>query len=162
MDATHSPNRPKLQGMHSLVSMHPDITFTPGDTFSWNPSQNSITYPTGVEVNDLFMCSLLHEIGHAKLLHTNFNSDLNLIEIERDAWEKAKQIAQESNTKIDDEHIEKCMDTYRDWLYARSLCPNCHQCGLQTAFTTYACIFCSHTWKVSRSRLCRVTRRIQK
>jgi len=139
--------------------MYPAITFTPGDMFSWSAGDTTVYYPADASFNDQFIYSLLHEIGHASLMHNNFTNDLSLVALERDAWEKSIQIAQEIGTSIDGDHIEKCMDTYRDWLYARSLCPNCHQCGLQTAKTAYKCVFCDHEWKVSESRLCKVTRR---
>jgi hypothetical protein len=79
--------------------------------------------------------------------------------MERDAWDKAIQIGKDFGLDIPTEHIEYCLDTYRDWLYARSLCPICHQCGLQSSKTAYTCVFCSTSWSVSKSRLCRVTRR---
>lgn len=159
MAATHSPNRSKTITLKGIVSMYPAITFIPGEVFSWSAGDNTVYYPSDAPFDEQFIYSLLHEIGHADLMHNNFTNDLSLVAIERDAWEKSKEIAQKLGTSIDDEHIEKCMDTYRDWLYARSLCPNCHQCGLQTSKTAYKCVFCDHEWKVSESRLCKVTRR---
>lgn len=159
MDATSSPARTNSPTLKAIVSMFPAITFTKGEIFSWSHGNNTIYYPADAKFDSSFICSFLHEIGHAELMHNNFTSDLSLVSMERDAWEKADEIAQKVGTTIDAEHIEKCMDTYRDWLYARSLCPYCHQCGLQTSKTAYKCVFCDNEWKVSESRLCKVTRR---
>lgn len=133
--------------------------FEPSETFAWSPEQNTIFYPREQSLSKQFFYSLLHEIGHAELSHTLFTSDVDLLRIEREAWNKAEQLSSQFGIELSDEHIEKCMDTYRDWLYARSMCPHCHQCGIQSAKTTYYCPFCTHTWKVSESRLCRVVRR---
>jgi hypothetical protein len=159
MAATRLPNKSKILTFAKIELMYPAIRFLPGEVFSWSPVDHIIHYPKQAPFDSSFIYSLLHEIGHAELLHNNFTNDLSLVKIERDAWEKSKEIAQKLGTTIDDEHIEKCMDTYRDWLYARSLCPNCHQCGIQTSKTAYKCIFCDHAWRVSESRLCKVTRR---
>ena len=159
MAVMHSPSKSKILTLEYIISMYSAINFTPGDSFSWSAGDNTVYYPKSKPFDDYFRYSLLHEIGHAELMHNNFTNDLSLLSMERDAWEKSKQIAQRFGTAIDDEHIETCMDTYRDWLYARSLCPNCHQCGLQTSKTAYGCAFCDHAWKVSESRMCKVTRR---
>ncbi len=159
MAATHSHIRAKRLTLKDIISMFPTLTFTEGDQFSWSAPENTVYYPAETKFGDTFIYSFLHEIGHAELMHNNFTNDLSLVAIERDAWEKAKEIAQKIGTTIDEGHIEKCMDTYRDWLYTRSLCPNCHQCGIQSSNIAYKCVFCDHEWKVSVSRLCRVTRR---
>lgn len=159
MGATHLASKPKILTLKSIMLMYPAITFTPGEVFSWSAGDTTVFYPAKAPFDSSFIYSFLHEIGHGLLMHNNFTNDLGLVSLERDAWEKSKEIAQKVGTSIDEEHIEKCMDTYRDWLYARSLCPNCHQCGLQTSKTAYKCVFCEHTWKVSESRLCKVTRR---
>jgi hypothetical protein len=139
--------------------MYPDINFTEGEVFSYSHGDSTVTYPNNVSNLTEFLYSLLHETGHAELLHNNFSSDIDLVNIERDAWERSIDIGQKIDVVVDSEHIEKCMDTYRDWLYARSLCPHCHQCGIQSARTTYSCPFCHNSWTVSLSRLCKVSRR---
>lgn len=159
MAATSSHSIAKTSKFSQLKSMYPAIEFAPGDTFSYSHGNSTVTYPIDSVKNTQFFYSLLHELGHAELSHNNFTNDLELVKLERDAWEKSKDIGQKIGIEIDPEHIEKCMDSYRDWLYARSLCPNCHQCGIQSARTAYSCPFCRNRWVVSQSRLCKVTRR---
>lgn len=159
MAATISPIQTKHKLVATLKLLYPEIEFTEGNSFSYTYGGNTITYPINNSNTDRFSYSLLHEIGHAIELHNNFKNDLELLKIERSAWENAIIIGQKIDILISKEHIEKCMDTYRDWLYARSLCPYCHQCGLQSSTTEYTCLFCRNRWRVSKSRLCRVTRR---
>jgi hypothetical protein len=77
-------------------------------------------------------------------------------------WEKAKQLAESLNYTIDPDHIQDCLDTYRDWLYQRSTCPTCTNCSLQTNSRTYACFNCGTNWNVSSSRMCRPYRKLAK
>lgn len=159
MVVMRSPNKPKTALVALLQKHYPAISFLAGNAFAWSPADASIMYDLSNKNNGAFAFSLLHEVGHALLGHSVFKNDVVLIKLERDAWDKAVEISGSHGIKIPPEHIEQCLDTYRDWLYARSLCPNCHQCGLQTSKTSYRCVFCPHEWKVSESRLCKVTRR---
>lgn len=156
MAATPSPSKSKTL-IAELERAYPRLTFKLGESFVWSPGDLCVNYPKKTEKT--FAFSLLHEVGHALLEHASFKSDLDLLRMERDAWDKAVEISKQHGIKIPHDHIERCVDTYRDWLYARSLCPNCKQCGLQTSKTSYACVFCSEQWKISESRLCKVTRR---
>lgn len=159
MDAITSAPTTKSDLLEAVRSMFPSITFTPGEEFAYSHGSQTIFYPSSSVKMPVFAYSLLHEVGHSEELHTNFRNDVELINLERDAWEYGVKIGHKIGITIDPGHIESCMDTYRDWLYARSVCPHCHQCGLQTALTTYSCAFCLNTWSVSESRLCRVSRR---
>jgi hypothetical protein len=52
------------------------------------------------------------------------------------------------------------LDTYRDWLYKRSICPTCTaKCLQQGDFVHYRCFNCHTTWRVTASRFCRAYRR---
>lgn len=159
MAATISPPRTKTALLSQLELLYPAIDFTEGDSFAYSYGDNRVMYPGSRSHFLQFSYSLLHELGHAEALHNNFKNDLELINLERDAWDIAVRIGHKIGIAIDTNHIEKCMDTYRDWLYARSLCPNCHQCGLQSGSREYSCPFCQNRWTVSESRLCKVSRR---
>lgn len=146
----------------NLERDYPDLTFKAGETFSWSPKTNSVLYVLHPTDPIIAEWSLLHEVGHGLLAHNDYVSDFELLSLEVEAWQKAKQIAASYNITIDDEHIENCLDTYRDWLYQRSTCPVCTTTSLQTDKHTYSCINCDTTWRVSSSRLCRPYRRKQK
>lgn len=158
MAAMHSHNKVKDRVIEELKRDYPQFVFNAGTSHMWSALTNTITYKS-TDTGQKSVPSILHELGHALLGHNTFKSDVELIKLERDAWDKAVEIAPIYDVKISKKHVERCIDTYRDWLYARSLCPECKQCGLQTASTLYQCVFCSHRWQVSPSRLCRVVRR---
>lgn len=159
MAVTHSERKAKTDLLGRLLNDHPAITFRSGSSFAWSQHELTITYPGDSIGSPSFAWSILHELGHALLGHETFTHDLSLIRLERDAWDRARELSVDYGVEIPDEHIEACMDSYRDWLYARSLCPHCHQCGIQTERTMYSCVFCNYAWNVSESRLCRTTRR---
>jgi hypothetical protein len=104
--------------------------------------------------------SLLHETGHGLLVHADYQSDLELLHMEVAAWEKAKELGQAFGVQIDPNHIEDCLDTYRDWLHRRSTCPTCGSVSLQHNSTEYHCHNCNAMWQVSSSRFCRPYRQL--
>ena len=138
-----------------LANLVPDVKFVSGDNFLWSPVNRIITYPKTSAKDKLAAWSLLHETGHAILGHQNYTSDVDLLLMEVSAWEEAKGLAKELKITIDDDHIQDCLDTYRDWLHQRSTCPRCGLVSLQTSRSGYKCINCACSWKVSASRFCR-------
>ena len=141
-----------------LAAIVPGIKFTPGEHFAWSPLDNKITYPpetTDKEDN----YALLHETGHALLGHQNYQTDYQLLKMEIEAWEKAKEIALKLSMVIEEEHIQECLDSYRDWLYKRCICPSCGTKTIQNdTSNSYSCFNCHACWKVSPSRFCRAYR----
>jgi hypothetical protein len=134
------------------------IKFKSSDRFCWSPETKEIFFdaeaqqPSGI-------WSLLHETGHAILGHTSYTTDYELIKIEVAAWEKAKALASDMGIEIDEDHVQDCIDTYRDWLYGRSICPTCDTKSLQQAeLSEYQCFNCHATWRVTPSRFCRAYR----
>jgi hypothetical protein len=133
----------------------PNLTFEPGETFSWSPKRNTVVFKTTSSKDEVPVWSLLHEVGHGFLGHSSYESDFHLLQMEMQAWEKAKELGNKYNHQIEEDHIQDCLDTYRDWLYKRSSCPECLSCSLQTDNRTYRCFNCGASWRVSLSRLCR-------
>lgn len=131
----------------------PSITFLPADTPSWSPRKRQITYP--IQDSQANTWTLLHELGHALADHTTYESDVDLLYKEVEAWEQANILAKKYNARIDEEHIQNCLDTYRDWLHKRSTCPACETHGLQESRGRYSCFNCRTTWEVSAERFCR-------
>lgn len=137
-----------------LQKIIPGIVIIPGETLRWSPKTKEITYPAD-ETNDETLWGLLHEAGHAKLGHTNYTLDIDLLIHEVAAWEEAVALGNKLNILINTEHIQDCLDTYRDWLHQRSTCPRCGIVSFQENFSTYRCFNCRNSWTVSQSRLCR-------
>lgn len=149
--------------LKKLKYSFPDLQFEPGSRFTWSPKTRHIIYKQGSSAKDLVaVWALLHEVGHALLDHNTYKSDFELLSLEMAAWQKARSVATDFDYKIDEDHIQDCLDTYRDWLYQRSTCPTCTSCSLQIDNKTYCCFNCGGTWQVSASRLCRPYRRKQK
>ena len=138
-----------------LKKDYPDIKFEGGDRFTWSPERQIVVFKTTSVGDKVAVWSLLHEVGHALLGHSTYKSDFNLVQLESEAWQKAKELGTLYGYEIDPEHIEDCLDTYRDWLYKRSLCPACSTSSLQSDERTYKCFNCGAEWHVSKSKLCR-------
>ncbi len=148
--------------LDQLSARHPGLSFTPGKQFSWSPETREIFYKTAAS-DDQAVWSLLHETGHALLDHKTYHADFELLLLEVAAWEKARELATELSVEIDEDHIQDCLDTYRDWLYARSVCPNCSTKSIQqNDCAHYRCFNCRTTWRVTASRFCRSYRSTKK
>lgn len=133
----------------------PQFAFAPGEQFHWSPSEQTVYYaePSGDAP------SLLHELAHAVLGHRQYARDIELIAIERDAWSYAVEtLGPRYNVVIDEDAVEDSLDSYRDWLHARSLCPGCQATGVQTARHQYKCLACSEQWRVNDARMCALRR----
>ena len=135
-----------------LQNDYPIFRFIPSDKARWSPAEQKIYY-----TNDSIQT--LHELGHAVLGHSEYRQDIELLQIERAAWNKAKELALTYGINIDDDTIERALDTYRDWLHQRSKCPNCGQTGLQNIDTLdYRCPNCQHTWRATGGKSTRLKR----
>lgn len=155
MDATTMP----LANINKIKHDFPDLNFEKGKTFSWDPNSRTIYYEKLSSKQDLMQ--LLHEIAHAKLVHKNYQRDVQLIDIERSAWEYAiNNLAPKYSLKLnmDDSAIQEFLDSYRDWLHKRSLCPQCDAVGLQKDNATYRCLSCNTEWRVNQAKSCQLKR----
>ncbi len=132
----------------------PDIHFSKGNTFRWSPDERTVYYANTTDI-----VSLLHEVAHALLNHARYERDIELIKMERAAWDyTTDQLAEKYGVEISDEYIESMLDTYRDWLHSRSLCPTCEATGIQTDTSHYTCLACEGTWRVNEARICALRR----
>lgn len=139
--------------LSKLKKTLPDVTFTAGDSFYWSPKKQQVTYIASDSEQNQW--ALLHEASHAILDHQTYNSDYELLHLEVAAWHEAKNLSQQYKITIDEEHVQDCLDTYRDWLHQRSTCPSCSTVCFQSSPNEYRCHNCYSTWHVSNSRFCR-------
>jgi predicted RNA-binding Zn-ribbon protein involved in translation (DUF1610 family) len=133
---------------------YPDVSFVVGERFSWHPGKGSVSFQDAAN-NKPGIWSLLHEVGHALLHHDDYRYDIELLQLEVAAWEKARKLALEYKIQISEDYVQDCLDTYRDWLHMRATCPVCSTRSLQASSDHYHCFNCGAEWQVSRSRLCR-------
>lgn len=144
--------------MHSLINLlkknYPLFHFQAGEAFQWSPDSVTIFY--GREEDPV---ALLHELAHAILGHRYYSRDVELLEMEREAWEYARdRLSKEYVIVIEDDIVEQALDTYRDWLHARSNCTTCSSTGIQISPNIYKCVACGTSWRVNEARLCALRR----
>lgn len=133
--------------------------FKPADEFRWSPKETTIYYDN----QSTDTAALLHELSHAVLAHRDYSRDIALLELERDAWEYARlTLAPMYGVTIEEAAIDDSLNTYRDWLHVRSLCPSCAATGLQTKRSMYTCLACATNWQVNDARSCALRRYIKK
>lgn len=143
-----------------LQSNYPDIHFAYSNNCSWSYRKQQVSHRGTSTPEDTW--SLFHELGHALLRHSSYNTDIELLKKEMRAWQEAIEIAKNYAVTIDQEFIEDCLDSYRDWIFKRSACPTCRAQGIQKTIEQYYCLNCKNTWEVTKSRLCRPYRRSKK
>jgi DnaJ-class molecular chaperone len=151
-----------MLSINSLINKlhhdHPSLVFQSGDDFAWDPANKTISYDKQASHAE---SSLLHEAAHALLGHTAYSRDIELLRIEREAWEYAVHtLAPTYNISIEDAIVESSLTTYRDWLHKRSTCPNCQLNGIQESTAVYRCVHCHTRWSVNEARTCRLRRAI--
>jgi hypothetical protein len=150
---------PSTRLLPKLEEDFPTFHFIPATEFRWSPDEMTIYYDEQARDD----ATLLHELAHAILDHKEYLKDISLIELERDAWEYAKNtLALTYKVVIEEDIIQDSLDTYRDWLHARSTCPHCSATGIQTKRNEYKCIACSTLWQVNDARFCALRRYIKK
>ncbi|MBA3757930.1 hypothetical protein H0X09_03685 [Candidatus Saccharibacteria bacterium] len=158
MGATTLSNNRAKTFVARLSGDYPDFKFRAGREEHWSPQSNTITFT--LDQNEQQLCfGLLHELAHALLGHANYKGDFELIKLEAQAWELASTIGKKYSIEITEDHIQACLDTYRDWLHRRSTCPTCAMHVLQRDTTTYQCFNCQSIWQVSSGRFVRPYRK---
>ena len=126
-----------------LKESYKDLTFKEGPRFLFRPKK-TIFY---IEANENFRFLLLHELAHALLGHFSFDRSLERLEIERDAWEKTRELCELHEVPFDDNLAEAELNTYRDWVHQKTLCKACGLTCLEISSESLYCPFCQKTYK---------------
>jgi predicted RNA-binding Zn-ribbon protein involved in translation (DUF1610 family) len=151
-------SKTKSNLIERIAADYPQFKFQPGKQEHWSPKTRTITYQV-TDSTDEPSYGLLHELAHALLGHNSYKTDFELLKLESLAWREAAKLGRKYGLKIDEDHIQNCLDTYRDWLHRRSKCPTCGTHVLQTDASTYRCFNCGTSWQVSSGRFARSYRR---
>ena len=139
-----------------LKNDFPNLNFVSSDSFSWCASEKTIYYDQkNTADSNIF---LLHELSHAVLQHANYKRDIELLQMERQAWDQTLILAQKYEISINDNFIQSNLDSYRDWLHSRSTCPKCETTGFQIDKLLYSCPTCQHHWRVNEAKNCSLRR----
>lgn len=137
-----------LPSITEIKERFSQFSFEEHEVFHWSPQDNCVYYDPNELDKKEGIFQLLHELGHALSGHTTYSSGIQLLKIEAEAWKKAKELASSYSLKIGGKQIERCLDSYRDWLYLRSKCPNCETTALEIDSNQYHCFNCMQKWKV--------------
>jgi hypothetical protein len=143
-----------------LLEHFTDQTFVPGKYFMWSPNAHSITYDTRRMTTNNGRLALLHEIGHARLNHRIYKYDMELLRMEMEAWDIARDLAPKFGIKVNEQHIASTIASYDDWLTKRATCPDCNNFSLQRGRDSYGCFVCGAKWVVNWRKDRRVKRTI--
>lgn len=142
-------NWPNL--LKRLAADYPQFRLQPGERDYWSPERQTVFYAKNGR-GKRRAWSLLHELAHALLSHREYQSDFELLKLEAQAWHQAQQLGLAYGVRISDRHIQRCLDTYRDWLHRRSTCPTCGLRSLQRDERHYDCANCGTRWSVTTER----------
>ena len=121
-----------------LKKDYPDLRFKEGRKFAFRPPRTIFIGPEepGAEL------LLLHEVGHAISGHRDFDVDVKRLKMEVEAWEKARDLANNYGVEFSEEVMETELDSYRDWLHQKSRCPACGLTRFETPDGQYHCPRC--------------------
>ena len=137
-----------LPSIADIRNQFKQFVFEEHEIFHWSPRNNTVYYDPRELDSESGIFQLLHEVSHAVCSHANYTSGIQLVKIEAEAWQKAKELATSYGLKIPEKQIERCLDSYRDWLHLRSTCPKCQTIALETEANRYRCFNCLQEWKV--------------
>jgi hypothetical protein len=146
--------------VQDIVKDFKDIKFVPGRYFMWSPLARTLTYDVKTADTNRGKMGMLHELGHARLGHRIYKYDMELLNMEMDAWDFARQMAPKYGVKMDEEHIKRAISTYDYWLSKRATCPDCQNFSLQKDRDYYGCFACGSKWQVNWRKDRRVTRTV--
>ena len=124
--------------LEQLKGDFPNLRFINGAKFAFRPPRTIVLGPPE-PFSELLA---LHEVSHAVLEHKTFKMDVERLKMESIAWEKACELASRYGIEINEDLIQNELDTYRDWLHAKSRCKKCGLTRYQTTDGTYHCPRC--------------------
>lgn len=129
--------------LKTLERDFPDLRFKQGRKFAFRPPR---IITIGLDEPAWQLLSL-HEVGHAVCGHRNFDTDVQRLKMEMEAWEKARELAKKYKIEFDEEVVQKELDTYRDWLHQKSRCPKCGLTRFETTDGHYHCPRCENFFR---------------
>lgn len=148
-----------LEFANRLRQDFPQFIFEESDDFYWSKKENTIFFDLN---SSNFHLLILHELAHALLRHEDFWLDIELLKMETEAWDLVKNaLTAQYGFCFNSNLAEQKLDTYRDWIHKRSLCPNCKVNGFQQRDLRYKCPACGTVWQNNDSRFKSLRRKIK-
>lgn len=136
--------------VEALKHDYPQLSFQTAEDHWWDPLTHTVYYN---QLHEERLALLLHELSHAILEHKEYLQDIELLQIEREAWHYAiHTLAPRYQLSINQDVAEDSLETYRIWLHNRSLCPRCSCSALQQLDGSYQCPLCMSRWRANEAR----------
>ncbi len=146
---TSKLNKQIKEFLLELSAEYQGFSFILSNRFKYKPKKSiyidencSLTMP-------YFALLTLHELGHALCKHGDYNTSVERLRIESEAWECAREVIlthqnwkKQYRITYDEEFVEKMLDSYRDWLHQKTLCKDCGLTRYQTKDGNYHCPNC--------------------
>lgn len=126
--------------LEQLRADFPNFKFVHGDKFVFRPPRTIVVGPD----EDSRSLLILHELGHALCGHRDFGTSVRRLKMEREAWEKARELCDLYGVSYEEDVVEAELDTYRDWLDKKSRCPSCGLTRFQAPDGRYHCPRCEN------------------
>lgn len=144
-----------------VIADHPQVAFQKADVARWSSSEKTVYYQNVDALSDMYL--FFHELGHGLKRHRDYDQDIELLKIENEAWQQAAETALKYGYTIGNDTIDEALNTYREWLHARSRCPTCTQPGVQQKTSgLYTCLLCRTSWLTNDARRCGLKRYTKK
>ena len=137
-----------LPSITVVIRDFPQLTLRESEDFYYSSRDKCVYYNKAHTQTEAGLFQLFHEIGHALSSHHHYDSGIQLLKMEAEAWKEAKAIAQTYKLTIPDDLIEHCLNSYRDWLHLRSTCPTCKNIAIEEKLNCYHCFNCYQKWSV--------------
>jgi hypothetical protein len=137
-----------MQNLIKAISNdYPDLIIRTGERFQFTPPNLLFYVEDSNYTPDEAKLLLLHELGHYLIEEYDYNSDIELLQIEAKAWDKARTLCKDYHLTYDEDFAEDRLDSYRNHLHYASLCKNCQLAGYQDNHGSYHCPLCGATWR---------------
>ena len=128
----------QIELLTRLCQDYDQFRFKIGKKFAFRPPKTIVLGPPE-PFSELLA---LHEVSHAICKHRDFKTDVERLKMEVQAWEKARELASFYGIEVDEELVQRELDTYRDWLHQKSRCPECGLTRFETSDGVYHCPRC--------------------
>ena len=140
------------QLLSQIAHDYPELTLKAGSRFTWKPPRTIIYEPIGTYSPLYFALQTLHELGHAASGHKDYQTTVERLKIESEAWSAARKLfLKYQKTGIlpadwswDEDFAESKLDTYRNWLHTKTTCKTCGLTMYQTTDGIYHCPLCDN------------------
>ena len=148
-----------LEFVGKLRKDFPQFNFEEIEDFEWSKKEHTIILDPEEAKFHLLIVLLFSDRRRG---HGDVWLDIELLKMESEAWELVRNnLTSQYGFCFSSNLAESKLDTYRDWLHKRSLCPKCKLNGFQQKDLTYKCPACGTIWQNNDSRFKSLRRKIK-